>query len=168
MAPPASAEQPTGQISSRFHGSDARSSVPAPVEPPAVRTVPRLDAQDARPTAPALAKPPAMPILPTAPTPQPAPKETAAPVAPEKVTVVFLLAHPRAKQVSVCGDFNGWSLEASPMELQGDGHWQAVLRLNPGRYQYKFVIDGEWMPDPQAKQNVFNPFGTLNSVVEVR
>ncbi len=52
------------------------------------------------------------------------------------------------------------------MEAHGEGRWQTVLALEAGRYQYKFVIDGEWMPDPEAKQNVCNPFGTLNSVVE--
>jgi 1,4-alpha-glucan branching enzyme len=89
-------------------------------------------------------------------------------VAPETVNVVFFISVPRARRVSVCGEFNGWSPEANPMELQGEGLWQTVLAMKPGRYEYKFVIDGEWMPDPQAKQNAFNPFGTLNSVVEAR
>ena len=76
------------------------------------------------------------------------------------------MVEPRAKAVSVCGEFNGWSPQANPMERRGEGRWQTVLALKPGRYQYKFVIDGQWMPDPGAKQNVRNPFGTLNSVVE--
>ena len=53
------------------------------------------------------------------------------------------------------------------MALRGAGLWQTTLALKPGRYQYKFVVDGEWMADPEAKQNVFNVHGTLNSVIEV-
>jgi 1,4-alpha-glucan branching enzyme len=89
-----------------------------------------------------------------------------APEAPQTVNVVFWVFQPQARRVSVCGEFNGWSPEANPMEPRGEGRWQATLALRPGRYQYKFVIDGEWMPDPDAKQNVCNSFGTLNSVVE--
>jgi hypothetical protein len=40
--------------------------------------------------------------------------------------------------------------------------------LPPGRHEYKFVVDGQWLPDPNAQANAFNAYGTLNSVVEVR
>jgi 1,4-alpha-glucan branching enzyme len=92
--------------------------------------------------------------------------QAAAPVAPRTVDVRFSVFQPQAKAVSVCGEFNGWSAKANPMKLHGEGLWQTVVALKPGRYQYKFVVDGEWMPDPEAKQNVCNSFGTLNSVVE--
>lgn len=117
-------------------------------------------------TPPASLAQPARQTAPAAPAPQPAQREAAAPAAPQRVNVVFSTFQPQARQVSVCGEFNGWSPEANPMEAHGEGRWQTVLALEAGRYQYKFVIDGEWMPDPEAKQNVCNPFGTLNSVVE--
>jgi 1,4-alpha-glucan branching enzyme len=84
------------------------------------------------------------------------------------VNVVFALLEPDAKQVSLCGDFNDWSPDATPMKRQDDGHWEATVQLAPGRYQYKFIIDGEWIPDPLAHDNVWNQHGTLNSVIEVR
>jgi 1,4-alpha-glucan branching enzyme len=124
---------------------------------------------------PVLTKAPApQPVQTKAPAPQPVltkapahqPALTKAPAAPRTVNVVFWIFQPQARRVSVCGEFNGWSPEANPMEPRGEGRWQAVLALKPGRYQYKFVIDGEWMADPDAKQNVYNAFGTLNSVVE--
>ena len=40
--------------------------------------------------------------------------------------------------------------------------------LPPGRYEYKFVIDGKWKIDPRAHQFSPNSFGTLNSVIEVK
>ncbi len=87
---------------------------------------------------------------------------------PQPVKVEFVWADPEAKRVAVCGDFNGWSPEATLLSRQVDGHWHASLALGPGRYQYKYVVDGEWMSDPLAKENVFNQYGTLNSVLEVR
>ena len=53
------------------------------------------------------------------------------------------------------------------MQSQGDGHWRIAVPLKPGRYEYKFLVDGEWTADPQARLNVWNVHGTLNSVVEV-
>jgi len=84
------------------------------------------------------------------------------------VKVTFILLEPEAKRVSVCGDFNGWVTDATPLEQHEGGHWEATVALAPGRYEYKFVIDGHWIPDPLAHENVWNQHGTLNSVIEVR
>ena len=53
------------------------------------------------------------------------------------------------------------------MRRHSDGHWETTVDLAPGRYEYKFVRDGEWIPDLLAHENVWNQHGTLNSVVEV-
>jgi 1,4-alpha-glucan branching enzyme len=90
------------------------------------------------------------------------------PSAPQTVNVPFSMFAPKAKGVSLCGEFNGWSQQANPMEPRADGHWQTTLALKPGRYQYKFLADGQWTADPQAKENVLNEHGTLNSIIEVR
>ena len=47
------------------------------------------------------------------------------------------------------------------------GLWEKRLVLPPGRHEYKFVVDGQWQHDRDARENVLNEFGTLNSVVEV-
>ena len=85
-----------------------------------------------------------------------------------RVKVTFVLPICDAKRVSLSGEFNGWSPEATPMRRYGDGHWEATVQIAPGRYQYKFIIDGEWIPDPLARENVWNQHGSLNSVLEVR
>jgi hypothetical protein len=87
---------------------------------------------------------------------------------PKTLNVSFVLVKQEAKRVSLCGDFNGWAADAAPMKQRGDGHWETAVALAPGRYQYKFLVDGEWIPDPLAKETVWNQHGTLNSVVEVR
>jgi hypothetical protein len=90
------------------------------------------------------------------------------PTAPKTFNVSFALHRPNAKRVSLCGDFNGWSPGAVPMKRHDDGHWKATVALAPGRYQYKFIVDEEWIADPTAQMNVPNEHGSLNSVVEVR
>jgi hypothetical protein len=121
--------------------------------------------------------PPSPPLAPIAalwPSPASSPdKVTAATQAPKppaapKVKVTFVLPIGDAKRVSLSGEFNGWSPDATPMKRHADGHWEATVDLAPGRYEYKFVRDGEWIPDLLACENVWNQQGTLNSVVEVR
>lgn len=106
------------------------------------------------------------------PTPSPGKAAVAAeaplPPAPPRVKVSFVLLDLGAEQVSLSGDFNGWSPNATPMKRDEAGHWETTVDLVPGRYQYKFLVDGEWVPDPLAGENVWNQHGTLNSVVEVR
>jgi len=60
-----------------------------------------------------------------------------------------------------------WSPDATPLKQQHAGRWQTPLALEPGRHQYKFVADGQWLHDPLARENVSNGHGSLNSVVEV-
>ena len=94
--------------------------------------------------------------------------EVTKPPTSPRVRVTFVLLDLGANQVSLSADFNGWSPNATPMRRNSSGHWETTVALAPGRYQYKFVVDGEWIPDPLAHENVWNQHGTLNSVIEVR
>ena len=47
------------------------------------------------------------------------------------------------------------------------GKWEKQITLPPGRYEYKFIVDGMWIADPAGAQEVLNAFGSTNSVVEV-
>jgi len=61
--------------------------------------------------------------------------------------VVFTMEAPSAERVQLVGDFNGWTMEGS--EMRHDGRfWRKVLNLEPGRYQYRFIVDGIWQSDP--------------------
>jgi len=72
-----------------------------------------------------------------------------------------------AKSVSVAGTFNDWRPRATEMVPLGDGRWPKELILAAGVYEYRFVVDGEWMPDPRAIETVPNLFGESNSVLRV-
>ncbi len=92
---------------------------------------------------------------------------TTAPVLPNVGTVSFELVKPGAKQVCVAGSFNDWKPETTPLVAKGNGRWVGDLTIKPGRYEYLFVVDGQWLPDPNAKETVKNPFGGLNSILGV-
>ena len=73
-----------------------------------------------------------------------------------------------ARQVHVVGDFNGWRLsDTGVMRADGDGRWGAELDLRPGRYRYKFVVDGHWLEDPANPQQETNAFGSVDSILTV-
>jgi Glycogen recognition site of AMP-activated protein kinase len=81
--------------------------------------------------------------------------------------VALTLRAPAAKEVFVAGSFNGWQVGATPLRLANSGEWQGELKLTPGRYEYLFVVDGTWLPDPAAREAAPNPFGGWNSVLSV-
>ncbi len=83
--------------------------------------------------------------------------------------VRFLTHFDQAKKVSVAGDFNNWSAEDAPMKrIDGfNGDWELLLPLEEGRYQYRIVVDGVWQHDPNNNYVESNPYGELNSVLEV-
>ncbi len=70
--------------------------------------------------------------------------------------------------VAVAGEFNAWNTSADPLTKQADGSWKLVKKLSPGRYAYKFVIDGgTWKEDPAAKETIDDGFGGKNAVMVV-
>ena len=71
------------------------------------------------------------------------------------------------KNVVMTGDFNGWAMDGIPMKSVGDGRYRAQLRLAPGTYQFRVLVDGKWADDQDAPRRMTNPFGTENSVLEV-
>ena|SRR5580765_2259975 len=81
-------------------------------------------------------------------------------------TVEFRLSMPQARTVCVVGTFNNWDTNRTPMQKDGSG-WKANIPLAPGRYEYRFVADGQWLSDPNAKESVGNDFGSTNSVLVV-
>ena len=79
----------------------------------------------------------------------------------------FVLDAPHAKAVYLVGDFNDWDRKRTPLQKDGDGKWHRNLSLSPGRHEYRFIVDGEWISDPNATESVQNEFGTDNSIVRV-
>jgi 1,4-alpha-glucan branching enzyme len=87
---------------------------------------------------------------------------------PSTVPVKFKLHAPHAKRVHVAGDFTNWHAAARPLTRAPDGSWFADLRLKPGRYQYKFIVDEEWQNDPAQTETEPDSFGGVNNVIDVK
>jgi len=81
--------------------------------------------------------------------------------------IQFSLLAVDAKKVSLVGEFNNWHPDADPMQVDSSGTWSKIKKLSPGDIEYKFWVDGEWIPDPENLRACPNCFGTQNSVVKV-
>ncbi len=64
------------------------------------------------------------------------------------------------RTVYLAGEFNGWSTTSTPMTRVHPDKWQATIHVRPGEYAYKFVVDGNWIMDPE------NPLTTVVGNVE--
>jgi 1,4-alpha-glucan branching enzyme len=75
----------------------------------------------------------------------------------------FLPGQPKARKVFLAGSFNGWSTMQTPM-MRTDSGWSVPIFLKPGKYTYKYVIDGKWLPDPFNRQRESDGRGGENCV----
>jgi chromosome partitioning protein len=157
---------------------------PAPVAPAARVTTPSspprpITAAPKSAPAPAPIAMVAAPSMPAAAPPAEQPKQSAKTM-DEKLSdyygvnqidgaVMFVSLYPHAKEVYIAGDFNSWHPGKTQMQKVGNsGIWQTKLQLPPGKYQYRLVVDGRWQQDPYNETTQMNPYGELNSVLEVR
>lgn len=83
-------------------------------------------------------------------------------------TVSFEFFAPEAGLVQLAGCFNSWNPEQTPLKKAKNGKWKVTLDLEPGRYEYRFWVDGSWQNDQNPVECVPNPFGTWNCVLEVQ
>ena len=60
----------------------------------------------------------------------------------------FEFRAPAAREVFLVGEFNNWNAKATPMQRGADGNWRVELKLPPGFYHYKFVVDSIWRCSP--------------------
>lgn len=172
---------------------------PAPAAPPGAEpkaatpsAPPTADGEPAPPApAPAaevkVAAPDALPAADAKAPPTAAPNEAAlqrngfgvaadAKAAPQyrPVSAKFTCHAPTAQEVFLAGTFNGWNAKATPMKKDVAGNWDVAIALVPGRYEFKFVIDGAMCCEPGCDEAhkgcskcVTNAAGTMNRVIEV-
>jgi len=84
-----------------------------------------------------------------------------------KLKETFQLQAPAADAVLLAGDFTGWEHQPIQMKRDRAGVWKATVTLEPGIHHYRFVVDGEWMNDPEEAYRESNPFGSENCIREV-
>ena len=85
----------------------------------------------------------------------------------DKHEVEFICHASMAGTVCIAGNFNAWNTNSIPMKKEKDGTWRIKLELSPGKYEYKYFVDGAWASDQSCTELVPNPFGTVNCVMSV-
>lgn len=87
---------------------------------------------------------------------------------PVRNGVLFSYKAPDVQSMKLVGDFNNWTPdEGSELRKEENGVWKKVVPLPPGRYHYKFIVDGEWKEDLHNPNYIINEFGGIDSVVDV-
>jgi chromosome partitioning protein len=82
--------------------------------------------------------------------------------------VIFTYRNSSANAVQLAGDFNNWVPDKNVETRRApNGTWEKVVRLGPGVYQYRYFVDGQWVPDPSNPRRVEGPAGGVNSVLVI-
>jgi len=87
---------------------------------------------------------------------------------PKRRRIHFNVQADPGSAVFVAGDFNTWDPRKKALtDRSGGGRFTGCVLLEPGRYEYKLVINDTWCLDPVCGDRVENPCGTLNNVLHV-
>ena len=84
-----------------------------------------------------------------------------------KKRITFQYYAPEAGEIYLAGTFNDWDSNNRSLKQQKDGKWKTTVTLEPGIYEYRFIVDGEWQNDPRCEEKRSNDFGSENSVLRV-
>src|SRR2546423_417247 len=82
-------------------------------------------------------------------------------------TTFRLKGHAEASVVVLTGSFNNWNQSQLLFGREG-GDWVCRIDLDPGVYQYKFVVDGNWLLDPANPDTAEDEAGNVNNVLEIK
>jgi 1,4-alpha-glucan branching enzyme len=88
------------------------------------------------------------------------------PAQSKEKSIQLKLTAPAAQSVAAAGTFNNWDAKKTPLKKTGST-WTTSLSLPAGRYEYRFVVDGQWISDPAARESAVNPYGGQNSVLTI-
>jgi 1,4-alpha-glucan branching enzyme len=87
------------------------------------------------------------------------------------MAITFVFRGPDAKSVHLAGNFNDWNTSSHPLSRtitgEGDGMWKRIVYLEPGVYEYRFVVDGMWNDGAGSVEGWTNEFGSFTCVLWV-
>jgi hypothetical protein len=76
----------------------------------------------------------------------------------------YLPGYPDTKKAYIAGSFNNWDPTGKLMQKTDSG-WIADVKLITGKYLYKFILDGNWIKDPNNENSENDGAGHINSVI---
>lgn len=73
------------------------------------------------------------------------------------------------KSACICGDFNNWEMDSTPMKKNKDGALSATVKLKAGQeYKFRYCVDNSlWENDPDADGSIPNPYGSEDSIIRI-
>ncbi len=96
------------------------------------------------------------------------PKAKASKTVKTTAKTVFKYFAPDANEVFLAGTFNGWLDKDLLLKKDKTGHWKISLPLGNGRYEYRFIVDGNWTNAQDQTECVPNDHGSWNSVLQIQ
>ena len=81
--------------------------------------------------------------------------------------IEFSFYAPLAQDVKLAGSFSDWQKKAIRLNPSETGHWKTKIRLKPGRYEYRYLIDGQWENDQRKIEQIMNAHGSANNVLVI-
>ncbi|MCF4100593.1 hypothetical protein L1I30_02830 [Gillisia sp. M10.2A] len=85
----------------------------------------------------------------------------------KKSVKFYLPGHSNAKEVVLSGSFSNWSSNAIKLKRTETG-WTRTIKLHGGKHHYKFIVDGQWVLDPDNSVKEYDGDGNINSVCMVK
>jgi len=86
---------------------------------------------------------------------------------PKVSKTVFTFFAPEAAEVCLVGSFNQWQEKEFFLKKDKAGKWKISVPLAAGRYEYRFIVDGQWANAQEQGECVPNSYGTWNSVLQI-
>ncbi|MCB9473613.1 MAG: hypothetical protein H6678_07370 [Candidatus Delongbacteria bacterium] len=78
-------------------------------------------------------------------------------------SIRFSAPFPHARVVQLAGEFSAWGARPALLEREGE-RFVGTLYLDHGLHEYKFIVDGNWLPDPENPARSASESGQPNSV----
>jgi glycosidase len=85
---------------------------------------------------------------------------------PEKKKIRLELENKDYNDVKIKGEMNSWNPNSTSVILEGN-KWVTEMKLNPGKYQYKYIVDGKEISDPVNQDSISNGIGGFNSLLTI-
>lgn len=73
----------------------------------------------------------------------------------------------QCNKLQIAGEFNNWIPDQNVETQHDHGILKKILRIPPGQYQYRLIVDGKWQKDPNNPSQVLNSYGEVNSLLKV-
>lgn len=77
----------------------------------------------------------------------------------------FVWSGKNAGTIFLVGDFNQWNETSHPLRRRETRDFELELEIPPGKYRFKYLVDGVWWNDPDAEEYAPNPWGSEDSVI---